>query len=37
MLTGAEFGDSLVADALIQGDEAVVYADVANRRRQPNE
>jgi Transposase DDE domain len=29
ILTGADMRDSLVADALIQGDEAVVYADKA--------
>jgi IS5 family transposase len=29
ILTGADVGDSLVADALIQGDEAAVYADKA--------
>lgn len=29
ILTGAEVGDSLVADALVQGDEAVVFMDKA--------
>jgi IS5 family transposase len=29
VLTGADVGDSLAADALIQGDEAAVYADKA--------
>src|SRR5512134_1681882 len=29
ILTGAHVGDSLAADALIQGDEAAVYADKA--------
>ena len=29
VLTGADVGDSLVADALIRGDEAAVYADKA--------
>jgi IS5 family transposase len=29
VLTGAEVGESVVADALIQGDEAAVYADAA--------
>jgi IS5 family transposase len=29
ILTGAEVGDSLAADALVQGDEAAVFADKA--------
>ena len=29
VLTGADVGDSLAADALIQGDEVTVYADKA--------
>jgi IS5 family transposase len=37
ILTGADVGDSLAADALIQGDEAAVYADKAydSRVRRP--
>ena len=29
MLTGADVGDSLAADGLVQGDEAAVFADKA--------